>query len=103
MGWAYGTGIHPRTGNPRPIGYGVKAICDNRGCKVPIHRGIAYLCGDSGATTTSEHGCGGYFCYGHLCLPFGGAVQGQFCPSCFLKLRLADHDSGSREEEKSNG
>lgn len=47
----------------RPMGYGIPAICDEKGCDEEIDRGLAYVCG--GMHEGGEYGCGGYFCEKH--------------------------------------
>lgn len=48
----------------RDIGYGVPATCDHPDCDKEIDRGLSYVCG--GEPYGGEHGCGLYFCSGHL-------------------------------------
>ena len=60
MGWAVGYDSNWK----RDIGYGVPAICDRPRCGEAIDRGLAYVCG--GEPYGGEHGCGLYFCDGHL-------------------------------------
>jgi len=62
----------------REAGYSVEAECDHDGCTERIDRGLAYLCGDDPGDG-GEHGCGRYFCYGHLLM--GGPHQ--MCGQCF--------------------
>ena len=77
MGWSHcGT-----DDNGREIGYGVPAVCDFPGCGKPIHRGLAYVCGQMHGG--GDHGCGGYFCYEHLFM----TERGQLCPTCAERLR----------------
>ena len=60
MGWAVGYD----TNWQRDIGYGVPALCDQPGCGAKIDRGLSYVCGSE--LMGGEHGCGLYFCEGHL-------------------------------------
>jgi hypothetical protein len=60
MGWAFGMGEYK--GEPREIGYGVQAECDEPGCSVQIDRGFSYRCTDR----DPDRGCGGFFCGSHL-------------------------------------
>jgi hypothetical protein len=60
MGWQVGYD----TTWKRDIGYGVPAICDQPECGEAIDRGLGYVCG--GEPYGGEHGCGLYFCGGHL-------------------------------------
>lgn len=84
MGWALGIGEHPRTSGRRRIGYGVKAKCDEPGCKARIDRGLAYLCGKLGGD--DGVGCGGYFCSAHRTsvgrVEQVGWDSGERCPAC---------------------
>jgi len=98
MGWAFGRGRHPRTGAPRDIGYGVRAVCDQPKCRTRIDRGLYYYCGDRLTVEGGgDHGCGGYFCAKHLsfhiCEGDGEndlSVKGQFCPTCIADI-VRDH------------
>jgi hypothetical protein len=86
MGWAFGTGKHPRTFKKRRIGYGVSAKCDEPRCGKKIDRGLAYLCG--GLYGNDGIGCGGYFCGDHLFYVYRERRtapdddSGYRCPSC---------------------
>lgn len=62
----------------RPIGYSVSATCDEPGCDAPIDRGLSYVCG--GMHGGGEHGCGRYFCSGHLWYVSGAG--GDLCKAC---------------------
>lgn len=66
MSWAFGFD------GGRPVGYGVLATCDKRGCDAEIDRGLAYRCGPG----ELGDGCGGFYCPDHL--GFIGARGG--CP-----------------------
>lgn len=57
MGWAFGYY------DGRPVGYGVLATCDRRGCYEEIDRGLAYRCGDFSG---EREGCGRFYCAKHL-------------------------------------
>ncbi len=59
MGWATGTNAEGRD-----IGYGIQATCDRPGCDTEIDRGIYFACGDM--HDGGDHGCGKYFCDGHM-------------------------------------
>lgn len=73
MGWA-----HIVLPDGREVGYAVEATCDKDGCKARIDRGLAYVCG--GMHEGDEHGCGNYFCPGHLLM--GVALPVQLCEAC---------------------
>ena len=60
MGWSIGFDSKWN----RDIGYGVPATCDYPACGEVIDRGLAYVCG--GEPYGGEHGCGLFFCEGHL-------------------------------------
>lgn len=75
MGWAYGTNAEGRE-----VGYGVEATCDQDGCEAEIDRGLAYVCG--GMHDGGEHGCGHYFCVGHLYFALPPDERGQLCEAC---------------------
>lgn len=61
MGWAYCGEV-----DGRPVGYGVEATCDKRGCDTVIDRGLGYICGDMHHVPwADERGCGRYFCEEH--------------------------------------
>ena len=79
MGW--GLGLNKKG---RAIGYGVRAVCDEPGCKKKIHRGLDYVCG--GMHDGDEHGCGDYFCYDHLLV----SDVGQLCKKCYQKYALSE-------------
>lgn len=66
----------------RDIGYGVPAYCDHPGCEEKIDRGLAHVCG--GFPYGGDHGCGLYFCEGHLVHHrFRGMEYGaSFCKRC---------------------
>jgi hypothetical protein len=77
MGWQ--VGFDSRWN--RDIGYGVPAECDHPGCEAPIDRGLAYVCG--GQPYGGEHGCGLYFCSGHLLVGLDREMRGvQQCERC---------------------
>jgi hypothetical protein len=63
MGYAYYT-----LADGREAGYGVDALCDHPDCGAEIDRGLAYLCGQRPGGY--PHGCGDYFCSGHLYLGY---------------------------------
>lgn len=67
MGWGNAGEI-----DGRPIGYFVAAVCDEKGCKKKIDRGLAYVCGRMHG---GEDGCGGYFCASHLFFAKGSGAQ----------------------------
>lgn len=72
MGWSVG---YDSNWN-RDIGYGVPAICDHPGCGAAIDRGLAFVCG--GEPYGGEHGCGLFFCGGHMLL----GTRRQQCERC---------------------
>ena len=68
-----------RYGEKIEAGYDVAATCEQDGCKADIDRGLARLCGQQPGG--DEHGCGGYYCGGHLYMgPAEGT--GDLCGSC---------------------
>ncbi len=79
----------------REAGYGVLDVCNLDGCDESIDRGVAQLCGDLG--DGGEHGCGRYFCDGHL---FYAVARGglfvdppdQLCTECVARWDAAGHD-----------
>ncbi len=83
MGWAFGIDRR-RTNGDQNIGYGVESICDKKGCKVKIDRGLAYVCG--GDPYGGENGCGNYFCQKHRDCYFtdegNGDMSPQLCSEC---------------------
>ena len=62
MGYAHYEII--RNGQQIEAGYAVETVCEKPGCTEKIHRGLAYLCGQTPGG--DEYGCGGYFCDTHL-------------------------------------
>ncbi|MCT7369433.1 hypothetical protein [Mycolicibacterium llatzerense] len=79
MGWAVGYDPNWK----RDIGYGVPAKCDHPDCPERIDRGLAYVCGDE--PYGGEHGCGLFFCSGHLSFKVDelGRIAGpQQCEKC---------------------
>lgn len=90
MGWSYGTNA-----KGREVGYGVRATCDEEGCGAEIDRGLAYVCG--GMHDGGEHGCGHYFCTGHLFLT--GSEDGERSPGTFMCEPCCDEwEKADREE-----
>lgn len=85
MGWARGES------RGRAVGYAVRAICDEPGCKTQIDRGLAFVCGQMHGG--SETACGGYFCSDHLFMVLG---TGQRCRSCADKIE--DLEEGSPDD-----
>ena len=83
MGWGLGEDTSRDEGD-RDIGYSVDAVCDELGCHVEIDRGLGYVCG--GAPYGGDHGCGGFFCRGHLDYYFtddgDGEMSPQLCSKC---------------------
>lgn len=73
----------------RSIGYAHEAVCDHKGCKTRIHRGLAYAC--AGMHGQGEWGCDQYFCEDHLELvvtPDGDAIR--ICNNCASELEIND-------------
>jgi len=65
-------------------GYGVEDVCHEEGCSEEIDRGLAYLCGDEPGRE-SDHGCGRWFCSGHLYVPIAldlPRAAGHLCGAC---------------------
>lgn len=81
MGWSWGTNTDRPAGD-QEIGYGVQAVCDERGCGAKIDRGLSYACGDE--HFGGIHGCGGYFCMKHLGPAFNSKdeMSPQLCKRC---------------------
>ena len=78
MGWSIGYDHNWK----RDVGYGVPAVCDHPQCNAAIDRGLAYVCGGE-QPYGGDHGCGLYFCSGHLLLHhFRGARLGFYCKRC---------------------
>ena len=79
----------------RDIGYGVPAYCDHPECAVEIDRGLSYVCG--GDAYGGEHGCGLFFCTGHLLHVARHGATVQLCERCTRGLipyePKADHPS----------
>lgn len=69
-----------RNGKKIEAGYGVDAVCEEKGCKEDIDRGLAHLCGNM--PSGDEYGCGGYFCGNHLFLGSGAPVSEGLCRKC---------------------
>lgn len=79
----------------REAGYGVKDTCNTDRCTEEIDRGLAYLCGETPGG--DEHGCGGYFCGGHLYYGYFDDSDEhrmpphQMCGACLDRWKLAGH------------
>ena len=87
MGYAhYGTPMGP-------AGYGITDVCHQEGCSESIDRGLSYLCGSTPGYT-DEHGCGEWFCGGHLYMPPAEvSIQGGgLCNNCLLQFDGVDDD-----------
>ncbi|MFE4420417.1 hypothetical protein [Streptomyces sp. NPDC056817] len=67
-----------RNGETIEAGYGVETVCEEKGCKEKIDRGLDYLCGQTPGG--DEYGCGGYYCGKHLHFSAGGG--GSLCDGC---------------------
>lgn len=76
MGWAIGFDSNWQ----RDIGYGVPAICDHPECWTRIDRWLDYVCG--GEPYGEPHGCGLYFCHGHLRMAGDRRDNKQLCWRC---------------------
>lgn len=74
----------------REVGYDVKATCDHRGCKAKIDRGLSYVCG--GMHGANEHGCGRYFCPGHMTVSNKPGVYVSVCLECAEKEEAEDEE-----------
>ena len=65
-------------------GYDVVDTCHELNCAAEINRGLAHLCGDQPGRE-SEHGCGRWFCSGHLYSPVALGLPsslGGLCERC---------------------
>lgn len=99
MGWAYGV-----NNDGREIGYSVNAICDAKGCKVKIDRGLAYVCG--GMHDGGDFGCGKYFCSKHRTWAEISADRAvEFCKPCAKAVPKAvgKIERARREYKKTGG
>ena len=78
----YGHGVVEGKG----VGYNVDAVCEQPGCNIKIHRGLAYSCGDE---IGSGYGfCNGFFCEKHLyMLGFGNAPVCQNCANDVARIK----------------
>jgi hypothetical protein len=84
MGWARGTDGRIE------VGYDIEAECDDEECDVVVDRGVSHICGGM----NGDHGCGGYFCGGHLLVARVGRHATQLCETCYLALRGGGGRSG---------
>lgn len=93
MGWSIGFDSRWN----RDIGYGVPAVCDYPGCGAAIDRGLSFVCG--GEPYGGEHGCGLYFCDGHMAIIFDAALDGAFqqCERCEHEQPPFDPTPDTRE------
>lgn len=82
MGYAHYTVY--RNGTKIEAGYGVEDVCNLADCDKKIDRGLDYLCGATPGG--DEHGCGHYFCGGHI---FGAPADDvpQLCGACLARWR----------------
>jgi hypothetical protein len=64
----------------RDIGYGVPAKCDQPGCDQVIDRGLSHVCG--GEPYGGAHGCGLFFCSGHLHVAGEERDHAPLCSRC---------------------
>lgn len=77
MGWSY-CGKNSTTGDE--MGYGVAGVCAQHGCGKEIDHGLSYVCGSM--HEGGDHGCGRYFCEGHLIICEVSEDVTQLCEEC---------------------
>ena len=96
MGNAYYK-VTRQDGKTIEAGYGVETVCEEKGCREKIDRGLAYLCGKQPGG--DEYGCGGYFCANHLFLGSGAPVPEGLCGRCYDRYEKEHPDPDEAPED----
>lgn len=71
----------------KECGYAVPDVCNQDGCEVAIHRGVAYACG--GNPGDGEDYCDRYFCDSHLLFTDSGVR----CSECAAFIEQDDAEA----------